>query len=103
VRSPFLGIVAMRKGRVDSLDRNVLVVWVRRDPKAPSFETAERVFQYLVRDLDKTDLQLVVINNGVAHGKITQTEAWMFVKGSDGVWSQTHDPNLIDGVIKAGL
>jgi hypothetical protein len=27
----------------------------------------------------------------------------MFVMGSDGVWSQTHDPNLIDGFIKAGL
>jgi hypothetical protein len=103
VKTPFLGIVAMRKGHVDSLDRNVLVVWVRRDPRAPSFETAERVFQFLVRDLDKTDLQLVVINNSVAKGNITQTDSWIFVKGRDGSWSPTHDANLIDKVIQAGL
>ena len=101
-KTPYLGIINMWKGHVQSLNRNVLVVWAKPDPGANWIDTSNKVFGGIVKDLVRTDLQIVVINVVRTRGIYTQTESEILVN-NHGVWEPTKDAKLIDKIILAGL
>jgi hypothetical protein len=102
IKTPYLGIFKMWKGHVQSLNRNVLVVWAKPDSGANWTDTSNKVFGGIVKDVERTDLQIVVINVVRTRGIYTRTESDVLVN-NHGVWEPTKDANLIDKIILAGL
>jgi hypothetical protein len=103
IKTPYFGIVRMWKGNVQSIHRYVLIVWAIPDPGANWIVTSNKVFGRIKGDVDRTNLQVVIIKVVRSSGSLTETDSNILVKNQRGIWERTQDVNLVDKIIQAGL